>query len=429
MHHRTLLLTILASSALILAGCLENGMPPEGEAQSAEMAPQTTSSLPLLVTQAPWDPQDVTISISESSGLDVGLPEMLHDVGNDTLAGWVQFTAPAGTSGTHNVIINVDAGPDGSRDVPFTLEVSEPEPAVEEGEMVTLHITGRTMGGELVLTTQEEIAEMRLPHSEGYEQPMATDPLGPIPVMHGQLPEEIVAGLLAIGKGQTITVEVPEFFGPESFDDTIPRQETVPRDHQEQRVFELPRQQAEMQGFIDQGAQVGDPVVIPQLTLDYVIASFDEHPEQGELVVIEADVEIGQRLTLHEAWPDAAEIVEVDDDNVHIHETPPYAPGEVFTWRDGWEDATEIVHMDEATIELRHSPEEGTTFIEPAQQPGMEPTEATVTSVNEMTITISRANPDPLAGQTILLDMHLVEIDPEQGAPPMGPGTGPGPGP
>lgn len=387
------------------------------------MAPGTSAALPLIVEDAGAGPDEVSVSVASAAGLDVTVPERLHDTGNDTLAGWVEFSAPEDLDeGEHTVTVSVE-GTGQPRNFDFTLDVKRPTETIEEGQQVETHVSGRTRDGELVLTTQAEIADARLPHSENYQEPAQTDPL-PLPVARGgQLPEEIVDALLASGEGLMVTVEVPEFYGPETIEDDRPREETVQRHQEEQRSYELPREQAEQQGIIPPGAEEGDPVEVPGLPLSYVIGSFRQDEQQGEMVEIVADVQEGDTLTLDEAWPEAVEVVEVVNDTVRLYTTPPYEPGQRFTWVDGWEDATEIVEMDDDTILLRHTPEEGLTYTEPAQRPGAEPTEVTVVSVGDESITVSRENPDPLAGQTILLDLTIVSVaEPE--APPMQPGPG-----
>ncbi len=408
---------IIVAGALALAGCLDPTGTDEN-AGSATMAPESSASLPLILEDTDWDVETVTVSVQESAGLDV-TPSQLHDTGNNTLAGWVLFTAPAGADEeAHEVIISVESGGE-TRELEYTLNVEQPENPIEEGKQVSTHVSARTQEGELVLTTQQDIANASLPHSEAYQPPQQFDPL-PLPAMRGgQLPEEVVDGLIASGEGHTVTVEVPEFFGPTDMEEELPRTETVARDSQEQRFIEIPRQQAEQQGFISSDAQEGDAVDLPGIPLPYVIDGFTEG-EQGEIVVIRADVDEGDTLTLQEAWPDAAEVTELDDEAVHLYVTPQQQQGERFTWVEGWDDATEITGMNETVIELRHSPETGLTYQETNPQTGEE-AEATVIAVDDETVTVSRANPQPLAGETILLDMTIVEILEDQMGQP-GPG-------
>lgn len=409
---------IIVATALALAGCLDpTGS--DGEGGSATMAPDSSASLPLILEDAGWDLESVTVSVQESAGLDV-TPSQLHDTGNNTLAGWVQFTAPADADeGDHDVVVTVDSGDGETRNVEYTLNVEQPESPIEEGQQVSTHVSARTQEGELVLTTQQDIANASLPHSEAYQPSQQFDPL-PLPAMHGaNLFEEVVDGLIASGEGHTVTVEVPEFFGATTIEDDLPRTETVARDSQEQRFIEIPRPQAEQQGFVSSDAQEGDPVDLPQIPLDYVIEEFRDG-EQGETVVIRADVDEGDRVTLQEAWPEAAEVTELDDEAVHLYVTPPQQEGDRFTWVEGWDDATEITRMNETVIEVRHSPEEGLTYEETNPETGEE-AEVTVIAVDDETITVSRVNLQPHAGETILLDMTIVEILEDQMGQP-GPG-------
>lgn len=432
-------LALFAASALILAGCLDTS--PE-DAGSATMAPDSQASMPLVVSDAPWDPETVTVSVQEAAGLDVTVPTTLHATGNDTLAGWIMVEAPADAgNGDHEVVISVENDDGDTREFLYQLNVEPPETPVEEGNVAVVHLTARTQDGQLAFTTDETVAEAPLPHSEGYQAAQQHEPID-VQVMHGgELPEEIVDELLTSGVGHSFTMEIPDFFGPVVTEEERPREDLIERVQTQQASHELPREQAVQQGLITEDAQVGDPVEAAGLPYPFVIEEFREGPEEqgGELVVITADVEEGTTVELHAvtvvsdqepgmmmqpqqlpypsdpAWEGAATVQAVND-MVEIRIDPPYGEGETFTWVDGWSDATEIVHLDDDVIQLRHSPEEGMTYMEPPQQPGMEETEATVASVGEENITIERDNPDPLGGELILLDftIHDVQDAPEQ---------------
>ncbi len=423
---------LVLTGALALAGCLNTF--DQEEAGSATMAPESSASMPLIVKDAPWDPETVTINVQEAAGLNVTPPEALHDTGNDTLAGWVMFEAPAGTeNGEHEVVIAVENSEGESREFTYELSVEPPEEPIEEGDVASAHITARTQDGQLAFTTDEEIANSPLPHSESYQAGQQHEPIE-VQVMHGgQLPDDIVDELLTSGAGHSFTMEIPDFFGAAITEEERPREDLVERMQQQQASHELPREQAEQQELISEDAEVGDPVEAPGLPFPFVIDEFKEGSEEqgGELVVIRADVEEGETVELQSvtvqpegeqdmmmqqpqqlpypsdpAWADAATVESVDE-MVNIRIDPPYEVGESFTWIDGWDDATEIVHLDDDVIQLRHSPEEGMTFTEPPQQPGMEETEATVAAVGEENITIERDNPDPLGGELILLNFVI----------------------
>jgi FKBP-type peptidyl-prolyl cis-trans isomerase 2 len=407
---------ILLAGALVLAGCLDT--PSDPDAQTATTSPGAAVSMPLILEDAPWDPQNVQIDIQAAAGI-TGAVTPLHATGNDTLAGWITFEIPSDVEeDDYTATVNVD-GETGLRQYEYRLTVEQPSDPIEQGQQATIHVTGRTADGQLVLTTQQEIDDGPLPRSSSYQSPMQTEPI-PIPVAHtGQLPEQLVDAILNAGVGHTLSVAVEEFFGPTHFEEEHPRQEAIPRQDQQQRSYEIPREQAEQQGIIGPDAQEGDSLDLPGLPLPYIIDSFTESDEQGEIVKITADVEPGYTFTLHEPWPEATEVTRIEDGFVHLYTTPADQDGG-FTWMEQWPDASTIAAMDEDTITLRHSPEEGHSYMEPTGH-GDE-AEVTVVEVTEQEIRLSRTNPDPLAGETIHLEVHIVEVAAAQEAP-----AGPGP--
>jgi hypothetical protein len=152
---------------------------------------------------------------------------------------------------------------------------------------------------------------------------------------------------------------------------------------------------------------------MPGAPFDYIIKEFQQQ-EQGEMVVLQAVVEEGDTLTLYEPWPESAEVTQVTDETFEIRIDPPYEPGEPFTWMEHWPDATEIANMDDSVIELRHSPEVVTSYEQPGQVPG-ETMTFTVVDKDDETIFASSENPDPLAGESAILDLIIVEFFDQEG--------------
>lgn len=408
-------------STLLLAGCASPGAD-EGSGELAStlnMAPGTSATAPLVFDGVEEAPENLQATVTDADGLDVREVTGLLAGENDTVTGWLPVTVPADAeAGEHQVVVSLST-PDGEQRRHVTVTVSEPEATLSEGQFAIVHITARTPDGRLALTTDANMSDEPFRTTASFQPPQQGGPTQ-IPLQaQAQLPEGLLDGLVGTGIGHDVSVEVVEAFGAETVDQPQPREETIERQIQQQHISELPRDQAEAQGFVDESSQEGDPVEVPGTSLPYVVDAINETQ-----VDVRLDVEENETYTLFEAWPDAAEVEEIANNTVTFFLTPDQEPGETFTWREEWPQATEIVEMTEAVIVLRHSPEVGTTYQQPGPQG--QPTELTVTELTDEEIIVSQDNPHPLAGLTLTFDMHVVD---QQQPPQQQPGMGGQPAP
>lgn len=126
--------------------------------------------------------------------------------------------------------------------------------------------------------------------------------------------------------------------------------------------------------------------------------------------------EAGDLFTLYEAWPNASEVVEINETAVTFLTTPTHEPGEAFTYYEYWPNATKLVSANQTEIRLRHSPAVGTSHDEP--NPFGEGRRLTVSSLTEDKIVFVYKSPNTLAGKDLVFDIELVALG--SGARPSG---------
>lgn len=391
---------------LLLSGCAAPDAEPRG---ALTVAPGTTAHL-LLALGASGD-ADVELSVHDDAGLNVTIPTQLH--ANATgVAGWLGIQAPADAEpGEREVVLDVRGGQ--AQRVSVTVTVASPEP-LGEGAVALVDLTFRTRDGAVANTNREAVVDSPLSRTADYRPPEETEPF-PVLLSPQQLPPQLLGPLAAAAVGHSLTIEMPDFYGPVSQEEEVDRTEEVPRTRDEQRYVEMPRAQAEQAGFVTAETEVGDalPVGGP---VPYVVETLDDETFRAEV-----DLREGDRLTLHPAWPDATVVEARGAETVTLRTEPPVAEGERFTWNPDWPEATEVASVEGDVILLRHSPAKGTTYTTTTQQGAS--VETTVVAVGPETITISRANPHPLAGRTVFIELTVVgeEEPPQQptpGAPP-----------
>lgn len=394
---------------LLLSGCAEPDAEPRG---ALTVAPGTTAHL-LLNLDATGGAGDVELSVHDADGLNVTLPE-LH--GNATaVVGWLGIQAPADAEpGEHEVFLDVRGAE--ARRVSVTVTVASPDDPLGQGAVALVDLTIRTRDGTVGATNREDVAGSPLPRSDGYQPPQTTEP-HPLLLSPQQLPPEIVGRLASAAVGQSLTIEMPDFYGPVTQEQEVPRNESVPRTQPVQRYVEMPRAQAEQQGLVTAETREGDALETGG-PLPYVVETLDAQTLRAEV-----DLREGDRVTLHPDWPNATVVEERGAEALTLRTDPP-AEGERFTWNPDWPDATEVAALDGETITLRHSPAEGSTYTSTGGQGP--PAQTTVVAVGPETITLSHANPHPLAGRTVFMELTVVDEEdaPQQPAPG---GAPPGP--
>lgn len=415
------LFALILASTLALAGCATPGGSPDA-AQSMTLAPGSNASTPIVFADANAQPDDVSLSVSDDAGLDVELPDPLHANDTGALAGWVTVSAPEDADeGEHAVVVSLET-PDGeSLERVLSVTVETPSDPLEQGEIGMLELTARTQDGGLAFTNNETVANAPLPEAPGYQAPQRFDPI-PAPLSpRGQLPAELVQAVIGSDVNHSLSVEVPEAFGPASIENPQPREETVEREVQIPSEIEVPARQA--QQVLPRDAQEGDEVDLPVTGNPNAPAPYIVDKLGQQQVRFTFAHEAGERLTLYPAWPDGANVTEVGEENTTLYVTPTQSKGERLTWVEPWGNTTEITEITDATVTLRHSPEEGLSYTKQSRR-SQQPVEATVVNVTQDQIIVSQENPHPLAGQTLVFETTILDRkqapqgSPQPGQPP-----------
>lgn len=404
---RPLLVLVLAST-VALAGCAApGGSGEELENASMTLAPGTNASTPLLFSQADAEPSEASLSVEDAAGLDVEAPETLH--GNETgaIAGWLTVSVPEDASeGDHEVVVSLSDADGQITEAVVPITVETPSEPLKPGEVGMLQLTARTQDGALAITNDQAVAEAPFPEAEGYQDPQQFQPI-PAPLTpRGQLPSQLVQAVVGTDVNHSLSVDVPEVFGPAQIENERAREETVEREVQIPVEIDVPTRQA--QQFLPRDAQEGDEVDLPVVQnasagVPYTVESLTQQQVSFDLALEESET-----LTLYQAWTHGANVTEVRAEQATLYVTPTQSEGETLTWVEPWGNTTEIVEVTNETITLRHDPEPGLTYTTQNRQ-SQQPVETTVVEVTEDTIVLSQDNPHPLAGETLSFDVTVLD--------------------
>lgn len=401
MSNRAPLLVAVLLLASAFAGCAGPSGADAETITETSMASGSQATLPLALENATWSADNVTVEAVDTAGLDVSTSDEVQIV-DGTLAAWVDVSVPDDAEpGPHDVQLEVSGSGGDARTVEFALTVVDPGDGIPQGQIAVVNFTALTQDGQLALTNNANVAQAPFDEAPGFQEPRGFQPT-PVPIsQQARFPTELVQALSGASVNQTLTVDVPEAFGPAERQQNVTREETLERNRTAPRAFSLPKQQAAQQGLIDRQTEEGDSVELPTSELPYVVDQLNQTH-----VRIEVDVSEGDNVTLHQAWPDATKVLNLTEENVTVRTTPNVDEGETFTWRDSWPDATELVRVTNESIVIRHSPEEGLTYTEQTRQ-GVQ--NVTVEEVQESQIVLSRENPHPLGGETLSFTMTVVD--------------------
>ncbi len=385
---------------LVLAGCTSPGGPSAETAGELNLAPGSTASVPLTFESINATPEDAQLAVSDAGGLEAEIPATPLAGDNGTLNGWLTVTVAEDASpGDHQVIVALTAG-DETKRAQVDVSITQPNETLAQGEIAQLHLTARTPDGKVAFTTDSNVSDSPFPTTESFQPPRRPGPTQ-VPLQErAQLPGDLLENLVGAGIGQDLSVEVPDAFGPETLQQNQSREETIQRTMERQRVTEVPRQLAMQRQLINESTEEGDTLDLPGTELPYVVDHLNE--TQVRLVL---DAQENQTYTIYEAWPDAAQVTQVNNTTVTLYVTPAVDEGETFTWNPQWPNATEIVTMTDDEIVLRHSPEPGTTYTQTNRRG--QATELTVAELTEDNIVVERDNPHPLAGQTMTFEIRV----------------------
>lgn len=403
------LLASFLTAMLLTVGCAGPGAEELASAQALTLSPGTNASTHFVLDEADLpedlDAGDVTVD-APADGLNASVAHVVEDEG--TLAGWITVSAASDVAEGERTV-DVSLGGE-ERAVPVT--VAEAEDPLQEGEVGHLRLTARTLGGDLVVTNDENVSQAPFPRTAVFQE-QGTEPIELQISERSQLPPALLDALAGADVGHSLTVKVPAFFGPETTEQTQARETEVPRESTAPTELTLPTQRA--QRFLSPNTQQGDEVRVPATDdgqpVPYTVEEASRQQVQFSLALDE-----GETFTLHEPWPGAANVTNVTDEQATIHEDPNATEGETITWIEPWGDVTEVTSITEDAIVLRHSPSEGLTYeqTDPATEQTIE-TEIVEVSADE--IVAEQTNPHPLAGDAIVFDVTVADRGQAQASP------------
>lgn len=389
------------------------------------LAPGTQAATPLVFNETDADPGDASLSVQDDASLNVEVPDPPHANETGTLAGWATVAAPDDAEeGEHRIVVSLTT-PDGpSIEREITVDVETPSDPLEEGEIGMLTLTARTQEGGLAFTNDATMANAPLPEAEGYQPPQQFQPLPAQLSPASQLPAPLVDAVVGSGINHSLSVEVPDAFGPASIEDQRDREETIQRQSQVPSQIEVSRQQA--QQVLPPDAQEGDEVPLPVTSNPDAPAPYIVEELGQQTVTFTFALDEGERLTLHAPWPDATNVTQVGPEQATLYTTPTQPEGQTLTWVEPWGDTTRIVEITDETVTLQHNPEPGLTYTQASRQ-SQEPVETTIVEVTEDQIVVSRENPHPLAGELLLFEITIVDRRDAPQQSPQPPGGQPSP--
>lgn len=365
-------------------------------------APGNDVSFPVSVSSLQGGPVTVSVTAGGPSGVSADAPATVEAPAGNGTGFWVEVGLDEDVEpGTRDVGLRLAAG-GASRTITLPVEVREPDDVVERGETARVSYVGRFPNGSVFATNVQAIDESPLPRHPRYSSP-SYDPIQVPTGPDAGFIEGFREGVVGAGIGHDVTLTLPPelAYGNATEEVEDPRLEDVDRILEENRVFNISRQRLTQQGFVNESSEEGDVITVgpPDRQRHYIITFLNE-----TRVELTADVEEGDTWTHYEQWPGSSTAVDVNETRIQYRVDPTVEEGEEFTWYDYWPNATTVAEVGEENITLRHSPEEGLTYTRDVQG---QPVEHTVAEVREDVVVSERANNAPLAGETILFDVHV----------------------
>ncbi len=421
---RTILLILLLLTSS-LAGCTIPGTSSGGNVEAASLVthrttvPGGTVAFPLSLDAQDGTDTTATVVATETDGFTVEPAPGDVEVPANGTGAYVHVTVPEDAdAGEYTLTVPVEDAEGARSGVELTVVVEEPGSVVEEGETAQVHFTFRFGNGTILQTNVAAVANSSLPKAQTYRAPQgprgtqpAPIPTAPNPQVPSFLQEEIVG--LGVNHSTTFTVPSSQSFGNDTLRETREATTEVERNRTVPRTMEGPLRIYER--FLPNGTEEGDNV---SLSFSPVDLPYDVTHLNDTHVELTMNVTVGDHTTLQQlpAWPDAAEAVAVTSTEVTFRLTPTTDDGEAFTYRPGWENATHVAEVNSTHIILEHAPEEGSTITERTRQGS---TTWTVESVGPDEIVLTRENPNPYAGEELVVDITVVGTQPPRstGAP------------
>lgn len=349
--------------------------------------------------------------------------------------GFVTLQMPEGASEASTETVTVTVG-DASETLELRVDPSPPGEEAEDGKQVEVEYVGRMADGGGVFDTS------RIPVAEGNfekaDQFQARGNLQPLEIPLNPQRPGVVQGFysalvnMSENESRTVTLSPDEAYGPPrthqnlSATTDLDRNQTVERE-----INDIPTQQLPPEFNISEKEE-GDEIVYTTEQGGETITFRFELTRKGEDTVdLYRLADVGETTTFYPPWPNATEVAETNETHIVYQTTPPSETGN-FTWdvnpnghQAKWENATTVDTVNETTILLRHSPEEGLVY-NASTGPRSPPSAFTVESVGDEEIHVSTPNDHPLAGETLIFDITMLDVSEFQQRGPMIGGGGPG---
>ena len=376
--------------------------------------PGHTVSFPLVLSNRDTDVRGL-VAVVSGEGIEGRAPmQRIPAAGNGTV--FVPVRVPDGLApGDHPLSVRlVDESGKTLRERPdvLTLRVLAPGgPVLAAGEVGQVVYTGRLAeSGRVFASNDVALRGSPLLRTETFQPGSA--PINVSTLGSPALPRGAVEALVGMAEGETrtLTLEPDQAFGNATIEERVNRTVVLER-REELPLPTASLSTAEFAAYLNETGQgvpadfeVGDVVLNVQETetLRYRVV---ESTAQG--VKLRLSVEVGERYTVYDFWPNGSEVQEVTETSAVFYTTP--TQEEKLTYYDYWPELTRVAALNETSVTLSHDPKEGLKFSQAAGQ-FQQVRQYTVASVGEKEIVMVTPSNNPLAGQRLTYDLTLVGI-------------------
>lgn len=371
-------------------------------------------TVPYTLLNSGSNDADLRLVVTDALGATFRASDAAHALGSfEENAGWLTLEVPANAApGDHLLeIAAVDA--DGARlgAATVTVRVLAAEGGVAAGERVGVWYVGRFEDGRIFRTNVQAIAEGPWPKAPGFRADPAWTPF----VVAAGPATDTVPGLgvavVGLHPGETRTVVVPpeDGYGPEWFNQTVPRDVELRRE----AVVPLPVrtiQRATWERHItttgqgDPGSYAANDTFEIYDELNTYLARLVSLTPQS--VAYRFELNLGEKYTFFGFWPNASEVVALNETTAVLRTTPNTEPDERFTYFRPWPNMTYVKSIDDETIVIRSDVPEGFVYDVPGAE-GQPDTRLRVARLTDTEIVVETRNPEDLAGRTLVFDVTL----------------------
>lgn len=410
--------TYAAYQYILPEGFSPRGLEAEAIVPDATIAPGQTASVGLLLRNPGAVAERVRVTVAAAGPVTgpAGEATIVEVEAGAERAALLPISVAAGAApGDHRVVLEAatTSEPVKRATVAVTVRVPGPGDAVDEGERAVVYYVGRLEDGAMFNTNHPAFGDAPLPRTADYRKST-----GNLTIETGAGANVIPGfwrGVLGMVEGETRTITIPpsQAYGEKIVRETVNRTTTFERRF-EIEVNPLTRPYSSFVEHVTTSGQgsaedyeVGDTFTLAQGTNVWTM----------KLTAITNDTityipapPVGTKFTLPAsppAWQNASVVESVDEEKIVLYTTPPQKVGERFTFLAHWPGASEVLRLTDDEIVLRHTPSVGLEYV-PSTQPGA-PT-YTVERVEEDGIDVVHESPHPLAGETLVFDVTVLDI-------------------